>query len=98
MNTYENPLAFYIKLYYNNIYLYIEVIFMVLYLQSVDRYHCNIYRRWFFFFYKHIAEAELDFEDRVTVYFYKMCSNKTKKYFPEILSSIRDFMLEQREA
>lgn len=35
--------------------------------ESIDWYHCNIYRIRFFFFKKLIAQASLDFDDNLSL-------------------------------
>ena len=70
---------------------------MELFLQPIDRYHCNIYIKHFFIFYELIAKAELDFNDYIIISVYKN-TRKFQANLHEILITVRDFMIETRKA
>ncbi len=69
---------------------------MKIFFQSLDWYHCQVYRRRFFIFYQLIATATLDLENNL-LFELHTTSHKVCYCLPDLTLKTYQFMIYSRE-
>jgi len=70
---------------------------MEVYFESIDWFHCNIYRRRFFFFTQLIAEAQLSLDEHHLSFYLHSKSPIVMLFLESLITDTYNYMIKEKQ-